>query len=201
MKQSRIEEDINDLFDFIDNCKMLPFSSKIVCEKEELEDLIERLRKDVPKEVDQCRDIVSRTEMIEKEAKERAEKIVQDATDKTYELLSESEINQQAVRRADEIVQSAAVQGQAIYDSYVKEGNEYRESAQRYLNDMLINLQEMIFNCVDVTTRNTSKLIDSLNKVGETVTDNLNELNGVDPRAKGNLGDSQGDPIDININI
>lgn len=203
MKQSRIEEDINDLFDFIDSCKNIPLSqSKIVCEREELEDLVEKLRKDVPKEIEYCRDLMARSESIEKEARDRAEKIIADATNKTYELLSESEINQQAVRRADEIVQAAAVQGQEIYDRYVKEGNEYRDSAQRYLNDMLVTLSEMIYNCVDVTTRNTNKLLDSLNKVGATVTENLNELNGVNDSAQaGSDNESASSPIDSNFSI
>lgn len=184
MKQNRIEDDINELYDYIDNCKTTLLSQgKIICDKEELEEIIDKLRRDIPKEIEYARDVMARSEAIETEAKERASKIVNDATEKTNELLSENEINQQAIRRADSIVQAAAEQGQEIYDNYVREGNEYRDSAQRYLNDMLVNLSEIIANCVDVTTRNTNKLLDSLNKVGQTVNDNLNELNGANEPA------------------
>ena len=37
----------------------------------------------------------------------------------------------------------------------------------------------MIYDCIDNASRNTNRLLDSLNDVGQTVQDNLNELNGV----------------------
>lgn len=178
MAKYKVEDAIADLADYVDNCKNVPLSTtKIVCEREQLEDMINSIKKNLPKELEYCRDVMSRSEAIEREAKERADKLIQDAANKTTELLSENEINQQAIIRADEIVREAAEQGQAIYDQYIMEGNAYRDQAQRYLTDMLGNLQELIFSCIDTTSRNTNKLLENLNKFGTIVSDNLNELN------------------------
>lgn len=204
MIKSKIEDDIAELNSIINNSKRSMLSQgKILVDREELEELVERMRKDLPKELEYCRELMSRSEAIENDAKARAEKLIQDATDKTYELLSENEINQQAKKKADDIVRNAAIKGQQIYDEYVAEGEAYRQSAQNYLNDMLLNLQEMIYSCIDVTTRNTNKFLDSLGKVGDTVTDNLNELNssGEDEGEDEGSDVNQTGSMDIDINI
>ena len=154
MAKYKVEDAIADLADYVDNCKNVPLSStKIVCEREQLEDYINSIKKNLPKELEYCRDVMSRSEAIEREAKERADKLIQDAANRTTELLSENEINQQAIVRADEIVREAAEQGQAIYDQYIMEGNAYREQAQRYLTDMLGNLQELIYSLLNIIKR------------------------------------------------
>lgn len=186
MAKYKVEDAIADLADYVDNCKNVPLSTtKIVCEREQLEDYINSIKKNLPKELEYCRDVMSRSEAIEREAKERADKLIQDAATRTTELLSENEINQQAIIRADEIVRDAAEQGQAIYDQYIMEGNAYRDQAQRYLTDMLGNLQELIYSCIDTTAKNNNRFLDALNKVGTIVSDNLNELNA--PGADANM--------------
>ncbi len=200
MTRSKIEDSIEDLENLIDGCKTAPFSSsKIIVDRETIESIIDELREAIPKEIEYCRGVMARSEAIENEARERAEKLVKDATDKTYELLSENEINQMASKRANQIIEEAQIQGQQIYDTYVKEGSDYRDSAQRYLNDMLVNLHDMIYSCVKETERNTTKFLDSLNKVGATVDENLNELNNVNvPNAN---EDANGLGLDIDIDI
>jgi hypothetical protein len=42
---------------------------------------------------------------------------------------------------------------------------------------MLLNLNSIIVDCLDSTTRNTNRFLDSLSVVSQTVQDNLAELN------------------------
>lgn len=177
---SKIENSIQELEIFIENAKPFPLSSsKIVINREEVEYIIADIKKNIPEEVERYRKVISNKEAIEREAQDRANALIQEATDKTYELLSENEIMMQARQKADEIINTAVAQAQAILDDAVAEGDAYKESAQMYLNDMLVKLHDMIYNCIDQTTKNTNKFIDSLNNVGNVVADNLNELNGV----------------------
>jgi len=198
MAKYKVEDAISELASYVDSCKNVPLSStKIVCEREQLEDMINSIKKNLPKELEYCRDVMARSEAIEREAKDRANRLIENATAKTTELLSENEINQQAIKRADEIVRDAAEQGQQIYDEYIREGNMYREQAQRYLTDMLGNLQELIYSCIDTTSKNTNKLLDSLNRVGTIVSDNLNELNA--PSEAEMAAMQQTGSIDVNM--
>ena len=196
MNRSKLEDDIEELASIIDNSKNSLFSAnKITVDREQLEELVDRMRRDLPKELEYCRDLMSRSEAIEQDARYRADKLIQEATEKTYEILDENELNTQAKKRARETVELAAKKGQEVYEQFVAEGDAYRESAQQYLNDMLMNLQEMIYSCIDSTTRNTNKFLESLNQVGTTVTENLNELNS---SATDNEGQSDLSGLDEN---
>ncbi|HAL03455.1 MAG TPA: vacuolar family H+-ATPase subunit H [Lachnospiraceae bacterium] len=198
---SKIENSIQELENFLENCKKVPLSpNKIMVNREELEYIIEDIKKNIPEEVERYRKVISNKEAIEKEAQERASELIKLATDKTNELLSENEIMLQARQKADEIVDMAAKQAQEIYDDAVMQGNAYKASAQQYLNDMLVNLHDLIYSCVDQTTRNTNKFLDSLKDVGSTVTDNLNELNGYSvPEEEASEEQPAIEPLDLDL--
>ena len=49
MQSSRIEQEIDDIFEFVESCRMQRLSStKVVVPKDELYDLLDDLRRDVP---------------------------------------------------------------------------------------------------------------------------------------------------------
>ena len=198
---SKIENSIQELENFLENCKKVPLSpNKIMVNREELEYIIEDIKKNIPEEVERYRKVISNKEAIEKEAQERASELIKLATDKTNELLSENEIMLQARQKADEIVDMAMKQAQEVYDDAVMQGNAYKASAQQYLNDMLVNLHDLIYSCVDQTTRNTNKFLDSLKDVGSTVTDNLNELNGYSvPEEEASEEQPATEPLDLDL--
>ena len=75
------------------------------------------------------------------------------------------------------MVALAAEEAEQIREDAWNERQVYLSSAQNYLNDMLLNLNDMIGECIDATTRNTQKFMDSLNNIGQTVQDDLFSLN------------------------
>ena len=83
----------------------------------------------------------------------------------------------QAQARADELVAMAAEEAERIREEALYDRQMYLSSAQSYLNDMLLNLNDMIGECIDTTTRNTQKFMDSLNSIGQTVSNDLYSLN------------------------
>ena len=198
---SKIENSIQELEIFIDNCKSVPLSpNKIVVNREEIEYIIDDLKRNIPEEVERYRKVISNKEAIEREAQDKANQLINEATNKTYELLSENEIMLQAKQRADEIVNMAYEQAQAILDDAVTQGNAYKQSAQQYLNDMLVNMHDMIYSCIDTTTKNTNKFLEQLNKAGDTVRENISELNGADNQSV--FGDSQGtEPLPLDLGL
>ena len=178
---SKIEDAIEELEDYINKCKPVMLSSNKICvNKYDIDYLISELKKSIPEEVERFRKVISNKEAIEREAQEQANELIREAAERTNELLSESEITEQARQRADDLIETAARQAQEIYDDAVRQGNEYKDSAQQYLNDMLVNLRDMIYACIDQTTKNTNKFLEQLGQAGMTVTDNLNELNNVE---------------------
>ena len=77
---SRIEQLIGEIEEYIDSCKYQPLSnSKILVNKEEMEELLVELRLRVPDEIKKYQKIISQQDAILADAKNQAESMIQDA--------------------------------------------------------------------------------------------------------------------------
>ena len=102
---SRIEQIIDELEEYIESCKPKFMSnSEIIVNKDEIDELIRELRMKTPDEIKRYQKIISNKEAILNDAREKAEKLINEATIHTNELISEHEIMQQAYTQANEVV-------------------------------------------------------------------------------------------------
>ena len=100
---SRIEQLIDEIEEYIDNCKYQPLSnSKIIVNKDEIDDLLRELRQKTPEEIKRYQKIISNKEAILNDAREKAQALINEATEHTTELINEHEIMQQAYAQANE---------------------------------------------------------------------------------------------------
>lgn len=89
---SKMEQIIEEIEEYIDGCKFQPLSStKIIVNKEELEELIAELRSKTPEEIKRYQKIISNKEAILADAQSKADQIIAQAQVQTSELVSESE--------------------------------------------------------------------------------------------------------------
>ena len=110
---SRIEQLMDEIEDYIDNCKYKAFSTDIIMvNKAEIDELLRELRLKTPEEIKQYQKIIVNKEAILNDAKKKAQELINDATIQTNELISEHQIMQQAYAQANEIVELATKQAQ-----------------------------------------------------------------------------------------
>ena len=84
LTMSRIEQIISDIESYIDNCKFQPLSNtKIIVNKDQLEDMLNELRLKTPEEVKKYQKILNNKDAIIADAKEQAETIVNAAQIRT----------------------------------------------------------------------------------------------------------------------
>ena len=89
---SRIEQIITEIEDYIDSCKFQPLSNtKILVNKEEIEELLVELRLRIPEEIKKYQKIISNQDAILQEARSQADAMVAEATAQTNELVNEHE--------------------------------------------------------------------------------------------------------------
>ena len=78
---SRIEQIITEIEDYIDSCKFQPLSNtKILVNKEEIEELLVELRLRIPEEIKKYQKIISNQDAILQEARSQADAMVAEAT-------------------------------------------------------------------------------------------------------------------------
>ena len=169
---SRIEQLIGEIEEYIDSCKFQPLSNtKILVNKEELEELLVELRLRIPDEIKKYQKIISNQDAILNEA-------LAEATAQTNELVNEHEIMQKAYAEANRVVEDAQTQAQAIIDQAVNEANGIRQASINYTDDMLNSLQTIITHSMEGAQSRFDAFISSMQSSYDIVSSNRGELAG-----------------------
>lgn len=187
---SRIEQLISEIEEYIDSCKFQALSnSKIIVNKEELEELLVELRLRIPDEIKKYQKIISQQETIlsqaqsqadsmVSEAKKKADSMVAQASEQTSEMINEHEIMQRAYAHANEVVEQANVQAQAIVDAAVNDANNIRQGSIQYTDDMLRSLQTIMDHTMGEAKGRFDAFMNSMQSSYDIVSANRKELAG-----------------------
>ena len=174
---SRIEQIIEEIEEYIDNCNFQPLSKKnIIVNKEEMEELLRELRMKTPEEIKRYQKMLANKDAILADAQSKADAIVNQANLQLNEMISEQEIMKQAYAQANAVVEAATVQAQEILNNATADANEIRMGAMQYTDGMLANMQSIIQNTMESYNTRYASLINSLNGYYEMIAENRLEL-------------------------
>ena len=147
---SRIEQIIEEIEEYVDSCKFQPLSStKIVVNKEELEELLRELRMKTPDEIKRYQKIISNKDAILADAQTKADAIMAEAQEKQAQMVQENEVMQEAMNQANALLEQTRQQAQEILDNATQDANNIRLSAISYTDDMLANLEQIMSHATD----------------------------------------------------
>ena len=181
---SRIEQIIEEIEEYVESCKYQPLSTtKIVVNKEELEELLRELRMKTPDEIKRYQKIISNKDAILPDAQAKADAVIAETKTQVQDMVKESEVMQQAYAQANEIVNSANQQAQAIIDSATADANNLRLSAISYTDEMMANLEQLIHGTMENANARYNELAQtynafaqSLQSAADVVSENRSEL-------------------------
>ncbi|MBR6094260.1 MAG: ATPase [Lachnospiraceae bacterium] len=175
--QSKIEQTIKDIEDYIDGCKGNVFNpNKITIDKQEMDELIEELKVNTPEEIKALRKIVSNKDAIINDAKKKAQALIDDAAARTNQMVSESEIMQQAYAQSEEVIRAASEQAQAILDNATAEANAIKEGAIAYTDDMMANVENILAQAMDSNAKKYEEQQKALEQYYNVLKSNRAEL-------------------------
>jgi ABC-type transporter Mla subunit MlaD len=174
---SRIEQIIEEIEEYVESCKYQPLSTtKIVVNKEEIEELLRELRLKTPDEIKRYQKIISNKDAILEDAQAKADALIADAQTKAQELVTQHEIMQKAYAQANETVNAANRQAQEILDSATQDANSIRLSAITYTDDMMANIGAVVSQTLEDAGGKYKGFIESLQSCLEVVNHNRQEL-------------------------
>ncbi|MDD6037900.1 MAG: ATPase [bacterium] len=178
---SKIEQTIEELEQYIDSCKAQPFSpNKIIVNKDQIDELLTELRLRTPEEIKRYQKMISNKEAILADAQAKADTIIAQAEVTHSELVSEHQIMQQAYAQANEVIVAASKQAQDILDKATMDANSIRLGAISYTDELLGNLETILSNSIDSSKARYDNLISNLSGILQVVVANRNELMPVD---------------------
>ena len=154
---SRIEQIIQEIEEYVDSCKFQPLSTtKIVVNKEEIEEYLRELRLKTPDEIKRYQKIISNKDAILEDAQAKADSLIADAQAKAQELVTQHEIMQKAYAQANETINAANKQAQEILDSATQDANlnQTLEDAGGKYKAFIDALQ----SCLEVVNHNRQEL-------------------------------------------
>ncbi len=138
---SGIDELVNMLYDMVTEAWALPFGAeKCILEREKILDLIDEIRVNLPKDLEQARTIVDNRNEILAAAKREADSIVAAAEERARHMVAEDEIVLSTKQKANEIMTVAETKSK-----------ELRRAANDYAEDTLRRLETVIEQALNET--------------------------------------------------
>ncbi len=176
-RESRIEQKIEDIYSFVESCKMQRLSAtRVIVPKDELYDLLDDLRRDIPAEIKRYRKILNQRDAILDDANTKAQAMLADAKEQYKALVEEHNIMQQAYQQAEKTVNEANQRAQEILDDARKQAEEIGSGAIYYTSDLLTMAEKTIQAAYTNTLNNSKALEKSLKEYLDTVRTNKAEL-------------------------
>ncbi|EGS29693.1 MAG: ATPase [Peptoniphilus sp. oral taxon 375] len=138
---------VDDLEDIVETSSTIPLTGKIMVEKEEILDILENLRRDLPLELTEATQIRKDKDLIIKDAHKEAEKIIQGAKAQADQLVAE-----------DELVRKANARAQELMDTANEESNQIRTGARDYADKLLEQTQVQLSDVIKLLNENRQEL-------------------------------------------
>ena len=177
MTISRIEQLIEDIYEFIESCRMQPLSTtRVIVPNDELYDLLDELRLRTPDEIKRYKKIIANRDAILADAEAKAKSIVEDADGRALSLINEHEIMQQAYYQANELVSNANMEAERILNQANYEANQIRANSLRYTGELLSDVDEVVSNTYKQAKKDYDILIEGLKTTLDTIQSNIKEV-------------------------
>lgn len=139
---------IDEVEDIIEAGTSLPFTSKVMVDREEILDIVKEIRIKLPDEIKQAAWIKEERQRILADAQKDADTILNEAEYKLEELIDEEEIIRIANNRAEEIIARAQTNAKEI-----------RIGSMEYADSLLLETQESLKEIIQLLNANRKELL------------------------------------------
>jgi hypothetical protein len=125
-----IEDTLTMIYDLIEDSRTVPFINKKLIDEEQLKDLVEEIRRNIPQEIKTAQLIAGEREKILNQTQERAEQIIRNAETQARKLISEQAVMKEASRQAKEMMTKAQ-----------NKSNDVRKAIDAYVDNRLASAE------------------------------------------------------------
>ena len=138
---------LENLEELIESGAKVPLSSKVMIDKEEINEILEEIRLKLPDELKQAKWIKEERQRIIMDAQKEADQIVKETETKIISLVDDHEITRQALAQKEEIIGSAD-----------KVAREITTGTREYADALLERLEEILKEALNVVHDNRKEL-------------------------------------------
>ncbi len=177
MAANRIEQLIDEIYEFVEGCKASAFApNKVQVNKDDLYELLDELKSRTPDEIKRYQKIIANRDAIIADAEDKAEKIIEEANAKAKQLVGEHEIMQQAYARVNEMVAAAGQDANEMVEKASADSKQLTTSALNYVNNMMSDMESILLSAYEATKERSEVLIASLKQSYDEVARDRQEI-------------------------
>lgn len=133
---------IDEIEDIVEGGASVPFSKKVMVDKDEILDIIQDIRIKLPDEIKQATWIKEERQRILAEAQKDADRLMEEAETRLEELIDQEEITKKAMERGEEIITRAQMNAKEIRLGSVEYADSLLLEQQQKLKDLIQLLNE-----------------------------------------------------------
>lgn len=145
---------LDQLEDHIEGGSTIPFSGKVMIDREVITELLKEIRIQLPDEVKQAQWIKEERNKILVDAQNEADRIVHHTQERVSELAEQDELVKMAKDKADEIIEKAQLEADIM-----------KRNSIDYVDDILESIQRNVSKIVDTIGSNREELSDMKEKL------------------------------------
>lgn len=138
---------LENLEDILDAGTKVPFSSKVMVDREELQEILEDIRLKLPDELKQAKWVKEERQRIIQDAQKEALDIKKDAESQIITMIDDHEITRQAYAQKEEIVENAN-----------RVSKEISMGTKEYADEILERLEDILKETLQVVHGNRKEL-------------------------------------------
>ena len=153
------------LEDLLDDSSTMPFTNKVMIDKEEFIDIITDIRLKLPNELKQSKWVMEERTQILINAQKEAENHLKEAETKLNELVNEHEITKKAYEQAEEITETAK-----------EHSREMRLGAREYADEILANVEDALVSLMEQVNQQFSSFEQYMQQTIAIIHQNRQEL-------------------------
>ena len=177
MSQTRIEQLINEIYEFVEECKPTPLSqSKIIVPKDQLLDLIDELKRRTPDEIKRYQKIIANRDTIIAQAEEKAVEIENAAKERAQQMVDETKIMQDAYKQANDLIQDATSKAEEVRRSAEEFSDNVRTGVLSYAGDIMNIVEGVLSSSYNEIKDRNENLLGTIREKLDTVSSNRREI-------------------------
>lgn len=158
---------LDELDDLLESSRTVPFSNKVGVDREEILEIIDSIRLNLPAEIKQAQRIVDNCDKIINDANNKAKSIIKEVEEQAERLTSEHEISKRAKEQAAIIIDEAKTSARGM-----------RIGAVEYADELLANTEQVIKETLEEFVKKSRTVEDFLSNEIDIIYDNRQELRG-----------------------
>ncbi|MBM3939517.1 MAG: hypothetical protein FJ318_01215 [SAR202 cluster bacterium] len=128
------------------HAKKVPITGRAMIDAEKLLELVDQMRLSIPRNIGEAQEVLDRREQILNQTMIDAKRVKAAAENEAGKRVDDNELVKNAKKRADEIVQEAHVKSERLLQAVEMEARNRKANADTYAHEVLTKLEEEVAN-------------------------------------------------------